>query len=64
MHRRHYPGDLAADAFVSTKKRFLIAGVLLKVKYTQALKLTASVPKQKLPGSGSRPPYPSAGNCL
>lgn len=50
--------------FVSMKKRVLIAGVLLKVKYIPALKLAGSVLKQQLPGSGSRPASPSSGLCL
>lgn len=61
MHHHHYLGDLGAAAFVSTKKRFLIAGVLLKVKYTQPSKRTGRILKQKSPDGSSCVPQPGSG---
>ena len=61
MHHHHYLGDLGAAAFVSTKKRFLIAGVLLKVKYTQPSERTGRILKQKSLDGSSRVPQPGSG---
>lgn len=60
VHRCHYLGDLAAEAPASAEERLLMAGVALKVKYIQALKLTGSALKPRSPADGSHPPHPSA----